>query len=100
MAAGQRARAVLGAKPAGHRADGGFAMHAPNDHPPTEHPGQPMLRLAPADEGPGLRLAEDASHEAVAQVGKALDHAQRRLDNLRALIDRFHLDDDDGPRAA
>lgn len=38
---------------------------------------------------------------AVAHVSRALEQTQRRLDNLRSLIDRFDLDDlDDGPRAA
>ncbi len=47
-----------------------------------------------------LRLTLGGSEDAVMQVNRALAQTQRRLDNLRDLIDRFDLDDDDGPRAA
>jgi len=48
-----------------------------------------------------LKLALGDSQDAIRHVTKALGQAQRRLDNLRNLIDRFELDDDDdGPRAA
>lgn len=57
-------------------------------------------RTLPAPSAP-LKLTLGGSDEAIAQVNRALEHTQRRLDNLRDLIDRFDLDgDDDGPRAA
>lgn len=50
---------------------------------------------------PSLRLSEGATMDAVAHVNRALEQTRRRMDNLRSLIDRFELDDnDDGPRAA
>jgi hypothetical protein len=56
-------------------------------------------KAAPGQGGP-LRLTLGESSDAARQVQQALNQAQRRLDNLRDLIDRFDLDDDDGPRAA
>ncbi|MFI4881171.1 MAG: hypothetical protein ACIAQU_01150 [Phycisphaerales bacterium JB064] len=48
-----------------------------------------------------LKLALADSADALKHVTRAIDQTQRRLDNLRDLIDRFELDDDDdGPRAA
>lgn len=53
----------------------------------------------PVPAGP-LRLTVGESDGSIKQVTAALEQTQRRLDNLRDLIDRFDLDDDDGPRAA
>lgn len=55
---------------------------------------------APQVQAGSLRLNLGDSGDAAKQVHRALYQAQRRLDNLRDLIDRFDLDDDDGPRAA
>lgn len=56
-------------------------------------------KAAPVSAGP-LRLTLGDSSDAAKRVQQALSQTQRRLDNLRDLIDRFDLDDDDGPRAA
>ncbi|MCW5756085.1 MAG: hypothetical protein KIT54_02505 [Phycisphaeraceae bacterium] len=66
---------------------------------PTPEPNKsPMGR---ANLAPSLRLSGDNPMGSVAHVSRALEQTQRRLDNLRSLIDRFDLDDnDDGPRAA
>ncbi|UYV12029.1 MAG: hypothetical protein NCW75_12080 [Phycisphaera sp.] len=66
-----------------------------NDPTPTATPAE-----APPVQAGSLRLNLGGSSDAAEQVQSALFHAQRRLDNLRDLIDRFDLDDDDGPRAA
>jgi|GEM_PF-4276414 len=67
-----------------------------NDGPtPTATP----TKATPVSAG-NLRLTPGDSGDAARQVQRALFQAQRRLDNLRDLIDRFDLDDDDGPRAA
>lgn len=73
----------------------------PTDKPdgPEPTPGL-SLKKAPAEDGCPLKLALDDSADAIRHVSHALGQAQRRLDNLRDLIDRFELDDDDGPRAA
>ena len=74
-----------------------------SDQGPDENGTKPSLGLAkpPQQDGCPLKLALNDSADAIRHVGQALDHAQRRLDNLRNLIDRFELDeDDDGPRAA
>lgn len=55
---------------------------------------------APSAPATPLRLSVGKGGDAIAQVNDALEQTQRRLDNLRDLIDRFDLDDDDGPRAA
>lgn len=71
------------------------------DTTPPEGP-TPKKKLSKTPQvsaGP-LRLTVGEPGDAVAQVSKALAQTQRRLDNLRDLIDRFDLDDDDGPRAA
>ena len=63
----------------------------------------PSLKLSepPPAEGCPLKLALGDSQDAIRHVTQALGQAQRRLDNLHNLIDRFELDgDDDGPRAA
>lgn len=64
----------------------------------------PTPTATPAEATPveagSLRLTLGDSSAATQQVQRALYQAQRRLDNLRDLIDRFDLDDDDGPRAA
>lgn len=62
----------------------------------------PPATLSEATPAPAasLRLNLGDSDDAAKQVHRALHQAQRRLDNLRELIDRFDLDDDDGPRAA
>lgn len=66
----------------------------------------PTPTATPAEATPvpagSLRLTLGDSSDATKQVQRALFQAQRRLDNLRDLIDRFDLDDDDddGPRAA
>lgn len=36
----------------------------------------------------------------IAEVERAMDLVDNRLQNLRDLVDQFGLDDDDGPRAA
>ncbi len=71
------------------------------DTTPPEGP-TPTKKLSTAPQasaGP-LRLTVGEAGNAIAQVNNALAQTQRRLDNLRDLIDRFDLDDDDGPRAA
>lgn len=65
----------------------------------------PTPTATPAEATPvsagNLRLTLGGTDDAAKQVQRALFQAQRRLDNLRDLIDRFDLDDDDdGPRAA
>lgn len=71
---------------------------------PTETtPSAPSLTLTRAPEADAcpLKLALSDSADAIRNVSRALNQTQRRLDNLRNLIDRFELDDDDdGPRAA
>lgn len=70
---------------------------------PTVASHVPCLKLSepPPAEGSPLKLALGDSQDAIRHVTRALGQAQRRLDNLHDLIDRFELDgDDDGPRAA
>ncbi len=72
------------------------------DTTPPEGPSPKGKRAKtpPVPDSP-LRLSVGPASDSVAQVNKALEQTQRRLDNLRDLIDRFDLDgDDDGPRAA
>ncbi len=64
-----------------------------------QNPTAKPAKVAQVSAGP-LRLSPGDSSDAAQRVQDALGHAQRRLDNLRDLIDRFDLDDDDGPRAA
>lgn len=72
------------------------------EQPATTEPTAPTLTLtkAPQEDACPLKLALSDSADAIRNVSRALDQTQRRLDNLRNLIDRFELDDDDGPRAA
>ena len=66
---------------------------------PSPTPNKPFSAIGGAS--PLLRLSGEDPMGAVAHVSRALEQTQRRLDNLRSLIDRFDLDDlDDGPRAA
>jgi hypothetical protein len=70
------------------------------DGPAPKGKPKKATRKPPAPSAP-LKFTLGDSDAAIAQVNSALEHTQRRLDNLRDLIDRFDLDDDDdGPRAA
>lgn len=69
-------------------------------NPDGPSPTTKRQKTPPAPATP-LRLSVGKGGDAIAQVNDALAQTQRRLDNLRDLIDRFDLDgDDDGPRAA
>ncbi|MEQ8318443.1 MAG: hypothetical protein RIE77_04360 [Phycisphaerales bacterium] len=67
--------------------------------PEGPKPTRKRTKTPPAPAAP-LRLTVGEADDSVKQVTAALEQTQRRLDNLRDLIDRFDLDDDDGPRAA
>ena len=73
-----------------------------NEQTSDTTPSAPVLSLTTPskEDGCPLKLALSDSADAIRNVSRALDQTQRRLDNLRNLIDRFELDDDDGPRAA
>ncbi|MEO1008627.1 MAG: hypothetical protein AAFX79_08675 [Planctomycetota bacterium] len=74
-----------------------------NEAGPNAPQGSPIPPAPPADAPPALRLAVDGEPpvDAVQAATAALDHAERRLANLKDLLSRFDLDDDDdGPRAA
>jgi len=77
-------------------------MTTPNTPPTGQDSACTLTTAQPrGDEGPApfkLELAD--STDAIRHVSNALDQTQRRLNNLKALIDRFDLDGDDGPRAA
>lgn len=77
-------------------------MFTPTDTQNSDGPSPTAKRQkAPPAPAKPLRLSVGSDSDPIEEVSDALAHAQRRLDNLRDLIDRFDLDgDDDGPRAA
>jgi hypothetical protein len=68
--------------------------------PETESAALPLRFSTRGVASGGLQLASSRRPDVIGQVERAMDLVDRRLENLRALVDQFGLDDDDGPRAA